>query len=108
MALFEKGQAKTGGRAKGSRNRMSNGFIEALAKEFDEHGAGAIRIARTKHPLDFLKLIASLVPKEFEITDSRLRDIPDDELDALIELARRRIAASIPRDADSGKEPALN
>ena len=32
------------------------------------------------------------MPKEFEISETRLMEIPDDELDAFIEFARRRIA----------------
>jgi predicted nuclease of restriction endonuclease-like RecB superfamily len=108
MALFQKGQARTGGRRAGSRNRLSNDFIDALAKEFAEHGNEAMRLCRVERPIEFLKLVASIIPKEFEITDSRLKDIPDDELDALIEIARRRISASIPRDAEDGKEAPLN
>ncbi len=34
--LFQKGRAKTGGRVKGSRNKLSMAFVEALAKEFND------------------------------------------------------------------------
>ncbi len=63
--LFQKGRDKTGGRVKGSRNKLSMAFVEALAKEFDEHGAEAIRIMRIENPSDFLKVIAAVIPKEF-------------------------------------------
>ena len=108
MALFEPGRKKSGGRTKGARNKLSMAFVEALSKEFDAHGEEAIRIMRKENPADFLKIIAAIVPKEFEITDSRLNEIPDDELDALIEIARRRISASLPGDAGDGKETPLN
>ena len=45
-APFEKGRAKSGGRVKGARNKLSMAFVEALAAEFSEHGAEAIRICR--------------------------------------------------------------
>jgi hypothetical protein len=50
---------------KGSRNLLSKAFIDALAKEFQEHGAEAIRIVRVERPHEFLKVVASLLPKEF-------------------------------------------
>jgi hypothetical protein len=39
MSLFEKGRQKTGGRAKGARNKLSVAFLEAFAADFEEHGA---------------------------------------------------------------------
>ena len=85
---FQKGQ---GGRVKGARNRLSMAFVEALAKEFEEHGAEAIRICRVERPTEFIKIIASIMPKEFEITDNRLAAITDEELDVFIEYARRQL-----------------
>ncbi len=92
MALFEKGHPKTGGRAKGARNKISTQFLEALAKDFEEHGEAAIKIMRVERPAEYVKVIASILPKEFEITENRLMEIPDDELDILIDYARKRLA----------------
>ena len=89
---FVPGRAKTGGRAKGARNKLSQAFLEAFAADFEEHGAEVIRIVRIEKPHEYLKTAAYLMPKEFEITETRLMEIPDDELDAFIEFARRRIA----------------
>jgi len=90
MALFQKGQSKIGGRGKGVRNRLSNALLEALAKDFEEHGEEAVRITRVERPAEYLKIVAGIMPKELEITDSRLKEIDDNELDYLIELARQR------------------
>ena len=109
MVLFEKGRTKTGGRGKGTRNKLGSVFLEKLLQEFEEFGEEAIRICRVERPHEFLKIVASILPKEFEITDSRLHEISDDELDRLIELARRQlIAGSIAGNTDRGEEPALN
>jgi hypothetical protein len=109
MSLFKKGRAKTGGRANGTRNKLGSVFLEKLLQEFEEFGEEAIRICRVERPHEFLKIVASILPKEFEITDSRLHEISDDELDRLIELARRQlIAGSAVRDAEGREEPALN
>jgi hypothetical protein len=104
MTLFERGRAKTGGRAKGARNKISTAFLEALAKDFEEHGETAIKIMRIERPAEYVKVIASILPKEFEITENRLMEIPDDELDILINYARRRLAER----AERGEEPPLN
>ena len=75
MSLFEKGREKTGGRVSGTRNRFSKKFDDALLRDFEEHGEGAIRIARIERPTEYLKLIASRLPIEFQFTDSRLKDL---------------------------------
>ena len=108
MALFTKGQPKIGGRRKGSRDKIATALLEAIAKDFEQHGEEVVRIARVERPTEYLKVVASLLPKEFEITDSRLKEIPDDELDALIEVARQRISTSLPGDAGDGKETPPN
>src|SRR5262249_23347862 len=82
MALFEKGQPGKGGRRKGSRDRISTALLEAIAKDFEEFGEEAVKIARVEKPVEYLRIVASLLPKEFEIVDSRLHDITDEELDA--------------------------
>jgi hypothetical protein len=107
MPVFEKGHPKIGGRVKGTRNRLGTVFLEKLLKEFDEFGEEAIRIC-LERPHEFLKIVASILPKEFEITDSRVKEISDDELDLFIELARRQLVSGIAGNAYSGKEPALN
>ena len=105
MALFEKGRPKSGGRAKGARNKLSAAFLEAFAEDFQEHGADVIRIMRVELPTEYVKAAVHLMPKEFEITENHLMEIPDHELDALIEYARRRIAV---RDADERENATLN
>ncbi len=91
MALFEKGQKKIGGRGKGTRNRFSTKFVEALVADFEEHGEEAIRISRKERPHEYLKIVASLLPKEFEILDYRLTELDDEQLDAFIEYAKREL-----------------
>src|SRR5262249_13490082 len=92
MTLFTKGNpGKGGGRRKGSRDRISTALLEAIAKDFEEFGEEAVKIAQVEKPVEYLRIVASLLPKEFEIVDSRLHDISDEELDAFIEVARRGV-----------------
>ena len=92
MIPFEKGRQKTGGRAKGARNKLSQAFLEAFTADFEKHGAEVIRIVRMEKPHEYLNTAAYLMPKEFEVTETRLMEIPDHELDAFIEFARQRLA----------------
>jgi hypothetical protein len=40
---------------------LSTALIEAMAKDFEEHGQGAIRICRVERPHEYLKIYASIV-----------------------------------------------
>jgi len=107
MGLFEKGREKTGGRTSGTRNKFSRKFDDALLKDFEEHGEAAIKIARIERPTEYLKLIASRFPIEFQFTDSRLKDLSDDELDAFIAHIRSQLG-SAAANADSREDQTLN
>jgi hypothetical protein len=43
--------------------RLSEDFLHALANDFAEHGVQAIEQVRTKSPKDYIKVIASLLPR---------------------------------------------
>jgi len=81
------------GRVKGARNRLSARFLEDLLEVYEELGKPALfRLAKRKNPEIFCKLIAYVLPKEFEITDSRLKELSDEQLDQLIAIVNGRIA----------------
>ena len=53
-------------------------FVETLARNFEEHGEEAIRIARTEDPSTYLRVISAILPKESDINDDRLKDLSDE------------------------------
>src|SRR4051812_40186238 len=53
-----------GGRRKGSRNKLTEQFLDIIADDFAEHGAEAIAKVRTNDPATYLKIVGSLVPRE--------------------------------------------
>jgi hypothetical protein len=65
---FKAGEPSRGGRRKGSRDRVETKMLEAIARDFEEHGEEAIRICRVERPNEYLKLVASLLPREVEAT----------------------------------------
>jgi hypothetical protein len=64
-------------------------FLKALAADFTQHGAGVIRIARIEKPVEYLKVIASVLPRELQIETSALADMSDEDLAAHISLLQR-------------------
>jgi hypothetical protein len=89
----------SGGRIPGTRNKLQGDLITALAKDFEEHGAGVIRIVRAEKPVDYLKIIVSTLPKEFLISDtSPLNEMSDEELDKFIHLVRSNRAKVVDQE----------
>jgi hypothetical protein len=68
------------GRPKGSRNKLSEAFISALAEDFDQNGVAVIEAVRSEKPAEYLKIIAAIVPKEINVNDMTLQDMSDEEL----------------------------
>jgi len=62
---FQVGHAGGPGRPKGSKNKLSEPFVQALAKDFEKHGKDAIERLCEKSPGEYLRIIAGLIPKEF-------------------------------------------
>lgn len=54
------------GRPKGSRAKLAESFCAALLKDFDVNGEEAIRLMRADKPGEYIRAVASVIPKEFE------------------------------------------
>jgi hypothetical protein len=85
------------GRPKGARNKLGEDFIHALHDDFQEGGIAAIQAVRTERPHEYLKVIASLLPKELKVTTES--DLTDDQLDQRI----RQLAAAISLELNGGE-----
>ena len=95
--LFKPGKSgNPKGRPLGSRNKLGEDFIAALAADFELHGVAVVQTVRAEKPDQYLKVIASLLPKEVEIKRTTLDGLTDDELAAGLEAVRAIIGASIP------------
>lgn len=104
------------GRPKGSRNKLGEAFVEAMHSDFMEHGQAVVRQVRTEKPDQYLKVIASLLPKELHVTNESLGDMSDDELIELLAAVRSltaSVGATAPRkrtgkargDKEAGSKP---
>lgn len=76
---FKPGQSgNPAGKPKGSRNKLGEDFIRALHDDFEAHGVAAIQAVRAERPHEYVKVIASLLPKELKVTTES--DLTDDQL----------------------------
>ena len=76
-ATVRKGE---GGRPKGARNKLGEAFLAALHADFQEHGIAAIVKVREEKAEAYLKVIASILPRDLNLNVSPLEALSDDEL----------------------------
>lgn len=101
----EKGRFGPGnpGKPKGSRHKLGEAFIQALHDDFAEHGPATIQKVRDEKPDAYVKVIASLLPKEFKI--ETVSELTDEQLDARIRQLASLIEVGVA-DASRGGEAA--
>jgi len=73
------------GRPKGSRNKLSEDFFRDLCDAWQAFGKPALETMAMLYPVEFVRLVASLIPKEPEATTPPVMErLSNAQLDALI------------------------
>ena len=73
---FKPGNGGGPGRPKGSRNKLSDAFLKALADDFVEHGTDVIEQLRDESASQYCNVIAKLMPKLMELSGPDGESIP--------------------------------
>jgi hypothetical protein len=97
---FKTGHNIKGGRPKGSRNKLAQRVFDDIFQHWNEPAGGelckgqaALEVLYREKPGDYLKLTASVLPKEF-VFENAVTELDDDELDRMIEMLRERALAA--------------
>ena len=94
------------GRPVGIRNKLNEKFILALHDDFVQHGAKVIEQVRTDKPDIYLKVIASILPRELHVKDHSTFDgMTNEQLDEILGSVRAIITARAPAGLGDGKAP---
>ena len=91
------------GRPKGSRNKLGEAFVSDLLADWQTNGIQAIIDMRDKSPTDYCKVVASVIPKEVNVTVEDYDRLSDDELAAEFARVSERLAARHRDSTRAGK-----
>ena len=83
----ESGRDKSGrfapgnaGKPKGSRNKLGEEFLKDMLSAWQAHGPSVIERVSEERPQDFLKVVASLLPRDVNLNVNTMDEVTDDEL----------------------------
>lgn len=68
------------GRPKGSRNKLGEAFLSDLVASWEANGPEVIERVILEKPEQYLKVVASLMPKDLNVNVNHLHEMSDDEL----------------------------
>ena len=80
------------GKPMAARHRLNDAFINKLSADFAKHGEKAIVKMREADPSSYVRVCASLLPKDVFVHQGPLAELTPDEIAALAYAARRAVA----------------
>lgn len=97
LTRFRPGQvANPNGRPKSSRHKLGEAFIQAMHADFQQHGDKVIEQVRIERPSQYLKVIASILPKELNVNTNVLESLDDNELAEMVVVLKSVRSAGEP------------
>lgn len=94
------------GRTKGSRNRFAEDFIDDIHESWKILGKPAITTVAWTDPSTYLRVCASLIPKDIEITvtNQSIERMSTREIEARLRELDQESNASDPLEAEEGED----
>ncbi len=95
---FKPGEVRNpNGRPKGARSKLGEDFLKALQADFAANGVAAIATVRETKPEVYVKVIASILPKEIDLS-ADLSISSKEQRDAAV-AAFKRVIGETSQDA---------
>ena len=109
---FKKGRTgNRNGRPKGTRNRLCQAFLEDMLADWEAHGKAAIVTFREERPSEYVKVMAGLLPRQFNMNVNELEELSDEQIGTQLTAVLRELAVdgfdALAGDEEAeGREPA--
>ncbi len=104
LTPFQPGQSgNPGGSTQGMRRKIQGRFLENLAADFEAHGREAIEKCRESKPDVYMKVCASLLPKEIDLKNP-LDEVDDVTLAAVLAAVRAVLTGATGTPVSSGTD----
>lgn len=68
------------GRPKGARNKLGEAFLADMLADWEANGKAAIEVVRAEKPDAYLKVVASILPKELNLRVNDFDELTDEQL----------------------------
>jgi hypothetical protein len=99
-------QSEAKRQAKAEQTKLTANFTKDIRSLWEEQGQSIMRRAAFADPLGTMKVIASILPKQIDVTQTNVEEIDNDKLDRLIGAVDDILAGRLgspAREADSGE-----
>ncbi|CDX27266.1 conserved hypothetical protein [Mesorhizobium sp. ORS 3324] len=96
--------ASAAARPKRSKKTLGDDFAAALRADFRAHGAGVIAMVRAEKPDQYLKVVLTMLPKDFskslDVNQNSLGQLSDEEIRSRIRGLEATLRPFLDGDAD--------
>ncbi|QKC96051.1 hypothetical protein [Mesorhizobium sp. NZP2298] len=91
-------------RPKRTKKTLGDDFLAAVRADFRAHGAGVIAEVRADKPDQYLKIVLSVLPKDFDVAVNHLDVLSDEEIRSRIRGLEAVLRPFLEAPADGGED----
>ncbi|MBZ9960836.1 hypothetical protein [Mesorhizobium sp. BR1-1-14] len=91
-------------RRKRPKKTLGDDFLAAVRADFRAHGAGVIAEVRADKPDQYLKIVLSVLPKDFDVAVNHLDALSDEEIRSRIRALEAAVKPFLEDIAGGGED----